>query len=313
MPCSPGGMSLTRPKQECAERNPGLDRLAAQRQAPVLFDFRKVLHHRPRNASVTGHCWVTKCNAVLCLKLRCRSRPPARLPDTIARSDTPDSSLRRPHAPAPSPIDDSAILGVVDVQPTFMPGGELPVADGAAVVPVINRLLAGRFPLPSPPRTGIRRGTCPSPPPIPAARRRDDALPRRQVLWPDHALPGSANAALHPGSISAGSTAIIRKGTDPAIDSYSAFFENDRNADRARRLARRARRPPRVPGRPRHGFLRRLVGRGRPAPGLCGDVIADACRAIALPTPGGGTTLDTARAEMAAAGIRFLHSNDLRA
>ena len=34
------------------------------------------------------------------------------------------------------------ILGLVDVQPTFMPGGELAVADGDAVVPVINRLLA---------------------------------------------------------------------------------------------------------------------------------------------------------------------------
>ena len=37
------------------------------------------------------------------------------------------------------------ILGIIDVQPTFMPGGELPVAEGDAVVPVINRLLAGRF------------------------------------------------------------------------------------------------------------------------------------------------------------------------
>jgi len=34
------------------------------------------------------------------------------------------------------------ILGLVDVQPTFMPGGELAVTDGEAVVPVINRLLA---------------------------------------------------------------------------------------------------------------------------------------------------------------------------
>ena len=33
------------------------------------------------------------------------------------------------------------ILGVVDVQPTFMPGGELPVVDGDAIVPVINALL----------------------------------------------------------------------------------------------------------------------------------------------------------------------------
>ncbi len=37
------------------------------------------------------------------------------------------------------------ILGIIDVQPTFMPGGELPVADGDAVVPAINSLLAGPF------------------------------------------------------------------------------------------------------------------------------------------------------------------------
>ena len=44
---------------------------------------------------------------------------------------------------AVDPLTD--ILGVVDVQPTFMPGGELPVADGNLVVPAINRLLAGPF------------------------------------------------------------------------------------------------------------------------------------------------------------------------
>ena len=36
------------------------------------------------------------------------------------------------------------ILGLVDIQPTFMPGGELPVVDGDAIIPVVNQLL-GRF------------------------------------------------------------------------------------------------------------------------------------------------------------------------
>ena len=51
------------------------------------------------------------------------------------------------------------ILGVVDVQPTFMPGGELPVAEGDAVVPVINLLTATSSATPSPRRTGIRQAT----------------------------------------------------------------------------------------------------------------------------------------------------------
>ena len=49
----------------------------------------------------------------------------------------------------------------------------------------------------------------------------------KQVLWPDHALQGSANAALHRDLDQTRLEVIVRKGFDPAIDSYSTFFEND--------------------------------------------------------------------------------------
>ena len=49
-----------------------------------------------------------------------------------------------------------------------------------------------------------------------------------QILWPDHALQGTANAALHPDLDTAKIEVIIRKGFHPSIDSYSTFFENDR-------------------------------------------------------------------------------------
>lgn len=51
----------------------------------------------------------------------------------------------------------------------------------------------------------------------------------RQMLWPDHCLQGSAGADFHPLAAKAvgRAIAIIRKGADPKVDSYSGFFEND--------------------------------------------------------------------------------------
>ena len=48
-----------------------------------------------------------------------------------------------------------------------------------------------------------------------------------QVLWPDHCIQGSAGADFHPELNSTRADLVIRKGYNPAIDSYSAFFEND--------------------------------------------------------------------------------------
>ena len=211
-------------------------------------------------------------------------------------------------------MERDAILGVVDVQPTFMPGGELPVADGAGVVPVINRLLAGRFPTAFATQDWHQPGHLSFASAHPGrAAYETIALPYGpQILWPDHALAGSANAALHPGLDQRRIVAIIRKGTDPAIDSYSAFFENDHRTPTGLHgwLAERG---------VRHLFLAGLAtdfcvawsAADARRLGYAVTVIADACRAIALPAPGDGTTLDTARAEMAAAGIRFLHSNEI--
>ena len=49
-----------------------------------------------------------------------------------------------------------------------------------------------------------------------------------QVLWPDHCVEGSFGAEFHSGLNTARANAVIRKGSNPLIDSYSAFFENDR-------------------------------------------------------------------------------------
>src|SRR4051812_7988493 len=94
-------------------------------------------------------------------------------------------------------IQPDDMLCVVDVQPTFMPGGELPVADGDAVVPVINALLQ-RFPHAvatqdwHPAGHLSFAGAHPGRAPFETV----EAPYGQQTLWPDHALAGSANAAL---------------------------------------------------------------------------------------------------------------------
>src|SRR5580692_10497657 len=109
-------------------------------------------------------------------------------------------------APATEPrgaviFDDTDIIGLVDVQPTFMPGGELPVADGDAVVPVINRLLARHFSHAFATQDWHPAGHLSFASAHPGRRPFDtvDLTYGPQVLWPDHAVQGSANAALHPG------------------------------------------------------------------------------------------------------------------
>src|SRR5215470_8291574 len=104
-----------------------------------------------------------------------------------------------------------------------MPGGELAVADGEAVVAVINRLLA-RFDHAfatqdwHPPGHSSFASAHPGRKPYETI----DMPYGPQVLWPDHALQDTPNAALHRVEV------IIRKGFHRNIDSYSTFFENDR-------------------------------------------------------------------------------------
>jgi len=49
-----------------------------------------------------------------------------------------------------------------------------------------------------------------------------------QVLWPDHCIQGSVGAGFHPDLNHTKADVIIRKGSNPAVDSYSAFYENDK-------------------------------------------------------------------------------------
>lgn len=121
------------------------------------------------------------------------------------------------------------ILLIVDVQNDFCPGGALAVPDGDGVVPKINRL-AGVFP-----HMAMTQDWHPS-----DHRSFASAHPGRQpfetvslpygdqVLWPDHCVQDSNGAAFHAMLDLPRTELIIRKGFRRDIDSYSAFFENDR-------------------------------------------------------------------------------------
>ncbi len=120
-------------------------------------------------------------------------------------------------------------LLVIDVQVGFCPGGRLAVADGDAIVPGINALM-GRFGhvILTQDWHPAGHSSFASSHPGRAPYETIEMPYGTQVLWPDHCVQGTSDAAFHPALEHGRARAVIRKGTDPAIDSYSAFQENDR-------------------------------------------------------------------------------------
>jgi nicotinamidase/pyrazinamidase len=125
---------------------------------------------------------------------------------------------------APGPTD--ALL-VVDVQNDFLPGGALAVPEGDAVVPVLNRIL-GCFSLVvatqdwHPAHHGSFAASH-------AGRRVFEQIDLHglpQTLWPVHCVQDTPGAELAPGLQRERITRVFPKGTDPAVDSYSGFFDN---------------------------------------------------------------------------------------
>lgn len=122
----------------------------------------------------------------------------------------------------------SRALIVIDVQKDFCPGGALAVPQGDEIVDGINTLMA-EF------DTVIATQDWHPAGHSSFASSHTDKAPYDmiempygpQVLWPDHCIQGSVGAQFHPALHTDRADLIIRKGFNPAIDSYSAFFEND--------------------------------------------------------------------------------------
>jgi len=122
----------------------------------------------------------------------------------------------------------TSALIVIDMQYDFCPGGALAVPEGDNIVPGINALMA-QFPA-----VILTQDWHPAGHSSFASSHEGKApfdmvdMPYgRQVLWPDHCVQGSQGAAFHEALDTDRADLIIRKGYNPAIDSYSAFFEND--------------------------------------------------------------------------------------
>jgi len=199
----------------------------------------------------------------------------------------------------PGPQD---VLLVVDVQNDFCPGGALAVPDGDAVVPVINRLMAhfAHVVLTQDWHPAGHQSFASSH----TGRRPFETIEAAygpQVLWPDHCVQGSRGAAFHTDLATNRAALILRKGFRREVDSYSAFYENDRRT------------PTGLAGYLRTcGFARvyltglatdfcvRWSAEDARREGFAAVLLEDACRAIDLER-----SLDSARAAMTQAGVVF--------
>ena len=202
----------------------------------------------------------------------------------------------------------TAALIVVDVQNCFVTGGTLPVAKGEEVVPVINKLAAafanivvtqdwhtpghasfatsypGKKPFET---TTLKYGT--------------------QVLWPDHCVQGTEDAALHKDLKLPTAQLIIRKGYNQGVDSYSAFEEADRKTvtGLAGYLKARGIKTVYVTGLATDFCVGWTAIDARKA-GFEVYVVEDACRAIDL-----NGSLAAAWQQMAAKGVKRIQSADI--
>jgi len=203
---------------------------------------------------------------------------------------------------------DTDALVAVDVQYDFCTGGNLAVPDGEQVVPVINAL-AAKFPHAVMTQDWHPAGhaSFASSHPGTAPFETVELDYGVQVLWPDHCVQGTRGAEFHADLDLPNAEMIVRKGFRPGIDSYSAFYENDRTTHTGLAGYLRER-----------GFTRLFMT------GLATDfcvyysaedgrkegfdvvLVEDACRAIDL-----DGSLAAAMAAMQEAGVVFCQSADI--
>ena len=126
------------------------------------------------------------------------------------------------------PVSEHDVLLVVDIQNDFCPGGALAVPEGDRIVSLVNRL-AGCFPHVILTQDWHPAGheSFASSHPGKAPYDVVTVSYGSQVLWPDHCVQGTPGAAFHAGLAIPHAELALRKGYRRAIDSYSAFYEND--------------------------------------------------------------------------------------
>jgi nicotinamidase/pyrazinamidase len=205
-------------------------------------------------------------------------------------------------------ITPNDVLLVIDVQNDFCPGGQLAVAGGDSIIEPIHQI-ASRFQ-----HIVLTQDWHPADhasfASAHAGKQPYDTIEMPygpQTLWPDHCVQGTRGARLHPTLRLPHAELILRKGFRRQIDSYSAFFENDRTT------------PTGLAGYLRERSLQRIF--------LCGlaydycvgfsaldarrlgfeaVILHDACRAIDL-----NGSVRKMESEFAAANVALIDSEDL--
>lgn len=124
---------------------------------------------------------------------------------------------------------DRDVLLVIDMQNDFCPGGALAVPQGDEIIPAANQLASSFAHVIltqdwHPPGHSSFASAHPGRHPFNAI----EVSYGTQILWPDHCVQGTPGAAFHPKLEVPHAELVLRKGFRSAIDSYSAFRENDR-------------------------------------------------------------------------------------
>jgi nicotinamidase/pyrazinamidase len=199
-------------------------------------------------------------------------------------------------------------LIILDVQNDFCPNGALPISEGHLVVPVINSI-AGAYNTIVATQDWHPRGHVSFASAHPGKKVFEQIVldGTDQTLWPDHCVAGTDGASLHPGLDTSAIDCIIRKGTNPLVDSYSAFLENDKKTETGLSGYLTARSI-------KHVFICGLAtdfcvyysAMDAVHFGFAVSVIIDACRGINIPAG----SIDTVISDMKKHGIKIITSSD---
>lgn len=202
---------------------------------------------------------------------------------------------------------DRALL-VIDIQNDFTPGGALAVPHGDAIVPLVNRIAEGF-------RNVVMSQDWHPAGHISFASSHPGEKPfdiielpyGPQVMWPDHCIQGSHGAEFHPQVDIPHTQLIVRKGGNPLVDSYSAFFEADRKTTTglAGALREKGITSVYVVGLALD-FCVTWTALDARREGFTTYVVLDACRAI-----DSNGSLELAMAELEQAGVIFMESRQL--
>lgn len=206
------------------------------------------------------------------------------------------------------------ILGVIDVQNDFLPGGSLAVHNGDHIIPIINTLLQNCFRYAFAtqdwhPKNHISFAS--------SHRNKNvseiiDLPYGKQMLWPDHAVAEQWGSAFPKTLITNHFQMILRKGWNQNIDSYSAFKENDQKTTTG------------LEGWLKHIGIKRVFLSGLAedfcvaysaqdaiSAGFETYIIEDAVKAVAIPLKEGQTSASEARKKLSNLGVKYINSTQI--